>query len=185
MAYIWIQLNKQAWMIGYLLLFNYLHIFIQVQLHSHLKRIEFKKSFKIFFKKIFQETSIWINHIYLHPIKHNIYTSKQPWQSAFPPQAINFAQWHTFFYMYVQQTRLVCPAHFLLRFLVLGEFELRLNIEPDEYVDVVSPERGAIVFIHSRESEITDGSRHLVAPASHYVIDLQKVRTNFTISTRY
>lgn len=86
--------------------------------------------------------------------------------------------------MYVQQTRLVCPAHFLLRFLVLGEFELRLNIEPDEYVDVVSPERGAIAFIHSRESDITDGSRHLVAPASHYVIDLQKVSTNFTISTR-
>lgn len=45
-------------MIGYLLLFNYLHIFIQVQLHSHLKRIEFKKSFKIFLNKIFQETSI-------------------------------------------------------------------------------------------------------------------------------
>ncbi|XP_062588121.1 uncharacterized protein LOC134249782 isoform X1 [Saccostrea cucullata] len=57
----------------------------------------------------------------------------------------------------------------------LGELELRLNIESDEYIDVLSPEQGAIIFLHTQKDDITEGSRHSVAPGSHNVIDLQNV----------
>ncbi|XP_061172242.1 uncharacterized protein LOC133181699 [Saccostrea echinata] len=57
----------------------------------------------------------------------------------------------------------------------LGELELRLNIESDEYIDVLSPDRGAIIFLHTQKNDVTEGSRYSVAPGSHYVIDLQNV----------
>lgn len=61
--------------------------------------------------------------------------------------------------------------------LSVGEIELRLNIEPDEYIDVLSPEHGAIIFIHTQESNLRDGQQHMLAPGSSYIIDLQKVST--------
>lgn len=122
------------------------------------------------FNNLFIFCNFKIKIIFIHLIKCIINNT------AFPPSLNNSSC--SFYHASYQHK--ICHDVKAVLFLSLwtvsvGELELILNIEPDEYINALSPEHGAITFLHTQEYDVTDGARHLVAPGSHHVIDLQKV----------